>query len=392
MQSFIEELLRSFGKAYVGQKPAFVSRASGRVELIGGHTDYNEGFIIAAAIEASCWVAASKREDGKICFYSEWVKEKHEFEPSSDLQPDDDCQWANYGRGVAAFLCQEGFALNGGNLYIASNVPVGGGLSSSAALEVSLARAMMQLSQPGYEMEPKKLAKICQKAENVYAHSPCGIMDQLTSVMGRKDQAILLDCRDLSVKFVPLDSGNCYIMIFDSMVKHEVSGAGYRERRGQCESAQEVLAEKYSDVKALRDADESMLKSVEDQLEPVVFKRASHVIGENARVLAAGEALSRNDITEFGKLISASHCSARDLYEISCEQTDLLAEQICQCEGAYGARICGGGFGGSVVAVVKPDAAEAIGQKVREVYKEKFDMDCGLYLGKPWQGTQIIEL
>lgn len=392
MQSFVEGLLRDFGSVYPGQKPAFISRASGRVELIGGHTDYNEGFIIAAAIEASCWVAAAQGDDDKICLYSEWAKEKHEFEPSSDLQPADDCQWANYGRGVAAILCQEGMTLGGANLYIASDVPVGAGLSSSAALEVSLARAMMQLSQPGYEMEPKRLAQICQKAENVYANSPCGIMDQLTSVMGRKDQAILLDCRDLSVKFVPLDSSNCCIMIFDSMIKHEVSGAGYRERRGQCESAQRVLAEKYGDIKALRDADESMLNSMKGRLTPVVFKRASHVIGENARVLAAGEALSKKDIAGFGKLMSASHRSARDLYEISCEETDLLAEQICRCEGAYGARICGGGFGGSVVAIVKPDAAETIGQKVRQAYKEKFDIDCGLYLGKPWQGTEIVEL
>jgi galactokinase len=390
--SLVKNIVRNFADVYTGQRPGFISRACGRVELIGGHTDYNEGFIIAAAIDNSCWVAASKRDNNKICLYSEMVREKHEFELVSDLKPADGCQWANYGRGVAALLLQEGLTLKGANLYIASEVPLGAGLSSSAALEVSLAKAMIHISQPKCKIEPKRLAQICQKAENIYANSPCGIMDQTVSLMGERDHAVFLDCRDLSIKSLPFDSGDCSIMVFNSMVQHEVGGGEYGKRRQKCEEACAVINKKYPQVRALRDADEPMLNSVKDQLDSVAFSRASHVIGENDRVLAAAEALSQNDVTEFGDLMSKSHCSARDLYEISCEQTDFLAEQIWQCDGAYGARIMGGGFGGSVVALARPDVAEKIKQKVHEAYKDKFDIDCDIYLAKPWQGTEIIEL
>ena len=390
--SLVEVISSNFADVYAGQKPAFISSACGRVELIGGHTDYNEGFVIAAAIDNRCRVGASRRDDGRICLYSEWAKEKHEFELSPVCEPVSDCQWANYGRGVAALLLQEGLALKGANLYISSNVPVGAGLSSSAALEVSLGKAMIHLAQPGYEMKPERLAQVCQKAENTYANSPCGIMDQITSVMGKKDQAILLDCRDLSVKFLPFDGSNCRIMIFNSMVQHEVGGGEYGKRRQQCELACAVLAKKHPQVKALRDANESMLNSAKDELDSVLFARASHVIGENDRVLAAAEVLSQNDMVGFGKLMCGSHCSARDLYQISCEQTDFLVEQICRLQGAYGARISGGGFGGSVVALARPDAAEKISRKVCEAYDNRFGLNCDVYLARPWQGTEIIEL
>jgi len=390
--SLINNILGNFADVYSGQRPAFISRACGRVELIGGHTDYNEGFIIAAAIDKSCLVAVSKRDDDKVCLYSEWAKERHEFELTNDLEPADDCRWANYARGVIALLLQEGLTLKGANLYIACDVPVGAGLSSSAALEVSIGKAMMHLSGPECEIEPIRLAQICQKAENTFANSPCGIMDQIVSIMGRKDKAVFLDCRDLGIECLPFEGSISSIMIFDSKVKHEVGGGEYGKRRQQCESACAVLAKKYPQVKALRDADESMLEAVKDELDSVAFSRASHVIGENARVLAAAEALSRNDIAKFGKLMSGSHCSARDLYQISCEQTDFLVEQICGYDGAYGARISGGGFGGSVVAMARPETTEKISQGVRKAYKDRFGLDCDVYVARPWQGTEIIEL
>ena len=388
----IERIAENFSDVYAGQEPVIVSRASGRVELIGGHTDYNEGFVIAAAIDKSCWVAASKREDSRICLYSELFEEKHEFELSKDLQPSTECKWANYGIGVAALLLKEGVTLKGANLYIASDVPLGSGLSSSAALEVSLARAMIHIAEPEYKIKPQRLARICQKAENVYANSPCGIMDQTVSIMGEKDHAVFLDCRDVSIKSLPFDSSNCCIMIFNSMVQHEVGGGEYGKRRKRCEQARDILKKKYPDVKALRDVDDAMLESVKEQLEPVTFSRAGHVVGENARVLAAAEALKRNDVAEFGKLMSHSHCSARDLYEISCEETDFLAEQICNCNGSYGARIMGGGFGGAVVALARSDSAQEISQQVRSAYKEKFGVESDVHIARPSQGTQIIEL
>lgn len=388
----IENIRDNFSNAYSGREPDFISRASGRVELIGGHTDYNEGFVIAAAIDKSCWVAASPRDDGKICLYSELMEEKHEFELSGDLQSVVDCQWANYGRGVAALFLQEGQSLRGANLFIASEVPLGSGLSSSAALEVSLAKAMLHISQADREIESMRLAQICQKAENVYANSPCGIMDQAVSLIGKKDHAVFLDCRNLSIKSLPFAGHDCCIMVFNSMVKHEVGGGEYGRRRRSCERACAILKEKYPQVKALRDADESMLESVRDKLDPVLYSRASHVIGENARVLAAAEALEKQDVAEFGKLMSESHRSARDLYEISCEETDFLAELMWGCEGGYGARLMGGGFGGAVVGLAKPQAAEEIGQKISEAYKTKFGIECEIHVATPSEGTEIIEL
>jgi len=388
----MENILKNFPDIYNGQRPTFLSRACGRVELIGGHTDYNEGFVIAAAIDKSCQVAAARRDDNRICLYSEWAGARHDFELSDNLQPVGDCQWANYGRGVAALLLQEGLALKGANLYIASDVPVGAGMSSSAALEVSLAKAMIHLSQPEYKLEPIRLAQICQKAENSFANSPCGIMDQIVSIMGRKANCILLDCRDLSVKFLAFGPPKAVqITVFDSMVKHEIGGAEYGERRRQCEQACSVLKKKYPQVRALRDVNESMLNSVKNELGTLLFSRAGHIIGENSRVLAAAEALGRQDIAEFGKLMYSSHCSARDLYQISCEQTDFLVEQIRRLRGAYGARISGGGFGGSVVALVNPDVAEKISNDVHLAYKHKFGLDCGVYSVKPSQGSEIIE-
>jgi len=387
-----KKILRNFANVFAGQRPTFISRASGRVELIGGHTDYNEGFVIASAIDKCCWVAVSKRDDGRICIYSELFKEKHEFELLNDLEPVDHCRWANYARGVAALLLQEGLALKGANLYIVSEIPLGAGLSSSAALEVSLAKAMMCVSMPEYEIEEKRLAGICQKAENSYANSPCGIMDQTVSIMGRRNHAVFLDCRDMSIKFLPFSSNVCCIMIFNSMVKHDVGGGEYGERRQKCEQACAVLGKKYPQVRALRDVDETMLSSVKDKLDSVSFACASHVIAENARVLAAAEALNRNNIVEFGKLMCKSHCSARDLYKISCKQTDFLVEHICRCDGAYGARISGGGFGGSVVALVQADVTERIRQKVHKAYKDEFGLDSEIYMVKPWKATEIVKL
>jgi galactokinase len=389
---FINRLSNDFAQVYANERPQFLSRASGRVELIGGHTDYNEGYVIAAAIDRSCYVAAAAREDNAICLYSDWVRGMHEFDLTPDLRRDENSQWANYGRGVAALLLAEGIALKGANLYIHSEVPLGAGVSSSAALEVSLANAMLAISSYDGQIKSERLAQICQKAENTYANSPCGIMDQTVSIMGQADHAVFLDCRDVSIRLLPFDHNRCSIMIFNSMVRHEVGGGEYGKRRASCEKARDVIAKKYPHVKALRDADEQMLNSVAGELSDVELRRASHVIAENARVLAAAKALDNNDVARFGRLMSASHNSARDLYEISCDETDFLAESIQSCEGAYGARIMGGGFGGAVVALARPDATEKIADRVRPAYKDAFDIECESHIAKPSKGTDTIRL
>jgi galactokinase len=348
--------------------------------------------VIAAAIDNSTYVGVSGRDDGKICLHSAMLDERHEFEISADVEPDEECQWANYGRGVVALLVREGLDVKGANLYIASDVPLGAGLSSSAALEVSIAKALIEHSQPDWKIEPKRLAQICQQAENEWAASPCGIMDQTVSIMGEKDHAVFLDCRDVSVRLLPLNSDEICIMTFNSMVQHEIGGGEYGKHRASCEAAAAEISKRFKEVKALRDADGQMLRKVREKLDEVTYMRASHVIGENERVLKASKSLEADDIARFGELMSQSHCSARDLYEISCEETDFLVEQIWDCEGAYGARISGGGFGGSVVALVRPAAADDVKQKVYDAYMEKFGVASDIYKAEPWQGTEIVRM
>ncbi len=390
--NFIQTISRDFAQIYAGQRPEFLSRAAGRVGLIGGHTDYNEGFVIAAAIDKSYWVAAAGRSEQKISIYSEWARQLYEFELSPYLAATKQCKWANYGRGIAALLMQEGFNLRGGNLYIMGDLPIGAGLSSSAALEVSLARAMLHLSGYADALTAVRLAQICQKAENVYADSPCGIMDQMVCITGKRAQAVFLDCRDLQTKLLPLPEEHCCIMVFNSMVRHEVGSGEYGKRRKQCEQACRAIAQMYPQVRALRDVDWDILAAVKDRLDPVLVSRAEHVIGENARVLAAREALENFDVSAFGRLMSESHYSSRDLFESSCPQIDFLVEQITECNGTYGARLSGGGFGGAAVAVVNPQAVKSIEQKVKREYKEKFSIDCEVYVARPWQGIEIIEV
>ncbi len=399
----IEDISKGFAEVYGQDSPEFVSRAGGRVELIGGHTDYNEGFVLAAAIDKSCFVAASKRPDNRICIYSQWAQEKHEFEISPDLQPDSKCLWANYVRGVAAVLLQEKLPVTGANLYISSSVPVGAGLSSSAALEVSLAKAILHLSEHNCQIEPVRLAQICQKAENIYANSPCGIMDQIVSLMSNTGKAVIVDCRNLAVEYVPFDSKSFSVVIFNSMITHEIGNQSksqsggfavskYGMCRQHCWQATEVLSKNYPEVKALRDANVAMLNSVKNQLEPAAYSRARHVIDENVRVAAAGKALKESNMAEFGRLMSQSHCSASKLLGISCPEVDFLVEQISRCDAAYGARISGGGFGGSVVALVAAESAQQVGRQVQQLYKNRLGLDSEVYIVKPAGGAEIIEL
>ncbi|MBN2456308.1 MAG: galactokinase [Sedimentisphaerales bacterium] len=387
-----EKLLADFQAVYGAAKPDFICRAPGRVELVGGHTDYNQGFVIAAAINHSCFVAASKRSDRRISIYSDWAKQKHTFVPSKNLQPLTNCQWANYSRGLAALLSKHGLKLKGANLYISSEIPVGAGLSSSAALEVSLAKAMVTISDPNWDIEPSQLARICRQAENDFANSPCGIMDQIACIMGRKDQVIILDCRDLSVEFLPFDSKNCCIMIFNSMIRHEIAGTEYSSRRQQCEKACQILHNINPKINSLRDVNLSVLNQAKGKLGPTLFSRASHVINENMRVLKAAQALKKNDMLQLGKLMKESHRSARDLFQISCEQTDFLVDKICQIPGAYGARITGGGFGGAVVALAQPEAVQEITKSVKGLYRKRFGLNCKIYLSEPSQGVELINV
>jgi galactokinase len=389
---FLSEITTGFKTVFAADGCDFISRASGRAELIGGHTDYNEGFVIAAAIDSSYWVAARPRKDSIVRLYSEWAGETHQFDLTHRIEKVTAQAWANYGRGVIAVLIEKGYPLRGADLYMTGNVPIGGGLSSSAAMEVSIARAMLHMCGSLEDVDTVELAKVCQRAENVWAGSPCGIMDQMVSIHGRKDHAVVLDCRSLSVKYEPLDHTKCAIMIFNSMVRHEVGGGEYGIRRQMCEKAAEMIGREYPDVRALRDVDEAMLARFAGRMDEVTFRRARHVVTENARVLAGARALEKNDIVTFGRMVTGSGASARDDYEISCPEIDFLVATALACKGVYGARLMGGGFGGSAVAVVEPAMCEEIKTKVRDQYAARFGINCEVHVAEPADGTAIIDL
>lgn len=389
--ALIEKLTAEFTRAFGGGKPSHISRAAGRAELIGGHTDYNDGFVIAAAIDKSYYVAAGPRDDNIICLYSAWAQEKYEFDAAGEIQREDKAKWANYAKGVVHYLRQAGLKIKGCDLYLWGNVPIGAGLSSSAAMEISIAKAVKQLSDPHFGIEPVEIAKICQKAENDFALSPCGIMDQMVCVNGLADHAIFLDCRDLGIEHVPLDHKAASIMIFNSMVRHEVGAGEYGDRRKACERAVNTIAMEFGNVIALRDANRTMLDTARVELDQVTYKRAQHVIGENQRVLDASKALRKEDVEAFGKLMTASHESARDLYEISCPEIDFLVQQVIACDGALGARLSGGGFGGAAVALVRPGSEQQIAQKVGKAYKQNFGIDSDIYTTKASKATEMLE-
>lgn len=386
-----EIILKKFRDTF-GENARIISTASGRAELIGGHTDYNDGFVTACAIDKSFSVAAHARSDKKIIMYSDWAKAVFEFELSASLKRTKEVRWANYGIGVAVLLAQADLLSCGAELLITGDVPVGAGLSSSAALEVSIANALLALGGNEKNISENKLAALCQKAENEYATSPCGIMDQTVVINGRKDYALLLDCRSLTIEQLPFDTRNFCIMVFNSMVRHEVGAGGYGSRKKQCRKALEIIQKKELNVKALRDIDTQKLADFKNELDSVLFKRANHIVGENARVLAAADALKKSNMKEFGLLMYKSHCSARDLYEISCREIDFLVEKIVELPGALGARLCGGGFGGAAVALAESKSAQKIREKIFADYKKRFGIDSEIYIVIPSNGTEILTL
>ncbi len=385
-----ESVLKKFHDTF-RTNTQIISTAGGRAELIGGHTDYNEGFVIACAIDKAFNVAARARNDKKIIMYSDWVKTGVEFELSKKIKTKKGFKWASYGIGIASLLAQADLLSCGAELLIAGNVPVGAGLSSSAALEVSIANALLALGGNENNVSKNELAALCQKAENEYANSPCGIMDQMTVTGGRKDYALLLDCRSLTIEQLPFDTAKFCIMVFNSMVRHEVAAGDYGSRKQQCQKALEIIRKKEPNVKALRDIDTQKLADLKNDLRPTLFKRVNHIVGENERVLAAADALKKADFKKFGSLMYESHCSARDLYEISCSEIDFLVEKAIEY-GVLGARLCGGGFGGAAIGLAESISAPEISEKVAGEYKKHFGIDCETYVAIPSDGTKILRL
>ncbi|MFW6280911.1 MAG: galactokinase, partial [Halanaerobium sp.] len=327
-----------------------VYAAPGRVNLIGEHTDYNDGFVMPMAIEKDIRMVIQLREDKKVMAYSLDYDKLLEFE-IDNLLYDEENIWVNYIKGIIDELQKLGKKLQGFNLIFTGDIPQGSGLSSSAALEVSTALAISDLHK--IKLEAVELALLAQRAENNFVNVQCGIMDQYISRLGKKDNALLIDCRTNQYQLVPFANKDYKIVICNSKVERGLVDSEYNNRRKECNQAVEFFAEKLGkNITALRDLDLDTLDEYKAELPETVYKRAHHVISENQRVLTAKNALKNNDMNKFGKLLYASHKSLRDDYEVSCKELDLLVELASQEKGARGARMTGAGFGGCTVNLV----------------------------------------
>jgi galactokinase len=368
------ELTQHFTKLF-GDRPT-IFRAPGRVNLIGEHTDYNDGFVMPAAVGFSTYVAIAARPDHKLVIRSEEFSGSFEFDLDS-LPQQRTGAWCDYVLGVASVLQKSGHKLRGANVLVHGEVPIGAGLSSSAAVEVATALAMMRLGQ--IQLPLPEVAKLCRQAENTFVGARVGIMDQFVSCMGKAGHAFLLDCRSLDFQFVPIPAG-ISLVVCNTMVKHDLATGAYNTRREECEEGVRYFAERNSTIRALRDVSVELLDEHLGDLPATIGKRCSHVVRENQRTLDAAGALTAGDLPRVGQLMRESHESLRDLYEVSCQELDIMVESAEGLPGFCGGRMTGGGFGGCTVNLVREKNAEDFAKQIAERYRSQTGISPQVYL------------
>jgi galactokinase len=386
--SNLETIQTEFTKIF-SAPPEHIIRAPGRVNLIGEHTDYNDGFVLPIAIDREVLIAAHKRADRSVRMVALDLRGEHsEFSLDAPIERDDAHRWSNYIRGVARVLQQHGLMLPGLDLVIHGDVPIGSGLSSSAALEVCAATTFQVFS--GFALDQVALAQLCQKAENEFVGVKSGIMDQFISALAREGHALLIDCRDLSYRNVPLPRG-ATIIVCDTMKRRGLVDSEYNTRRAECEEAVRLLAAKLSKpIGALRDVSVQEFARFDKDLPPTIAKRARHVITENARVLDAVAAAQRNDLATFGALMDASHASLRDDYQVSCAELDTMVEIARKQPGCLGARLTGAGFGGCTVNLVEDGAMPAFVANVAREYQTRTGLAAQIYACRAMAGAGVV--
>ncbi len=370
----------------IGNLKSKIYRAPGRVNLIGEHTDYNDGFVMPVAIGFSTWVTSAPRDDRTVSLFSKNFSERVEFD-LDEQNPRAQGHWSDYVKGVAITLERAGHRLRGADLRIRSEVPIGSGLSSSAALEVASGYAL--LTNSGLIVDRMELAKICQRAENEFVGLRCGIMDHFVCCHGQAGKALLLDCRSLKYKPLPLPEG-ALLAICNTMVKHALSTGEYNTRRLECEAAVHHFAQSRPNVQALRDVTEGDLELFGSDLDDAIYRRARHVINENARVLAAEVALEKGDLAAFGQLMNNSHRSLRDDYEVSSKELDVMVELARQVRGVYGARMTGGGFGGCTVNLIAAKNVDEFKEAVAQGYEKATGIAPEIYVCSAADGVEQV--
>ena len=361
-------------------------KSPGRINIIGEHTDYNGGLVMPAAINKAVYVAISKRDDEQIQLYAESYEEKY-IGNMNEVSKGEKA-WANYILGVVHGLLKRDFKLSGFNLYIYGDVPLGAGLSSSAAIECATAYALSELH--GLAIPKMDLALIAQKAEHEFAGVNCGIMDQFASVFGQKDYAMMLDCESLEHEYIPLKLEGYKLVLFNTNVKHSLSESAYNKRRAQCEQGVAWVKAYHPEVEYLRDVTPAMLSEYVLPKDAEVYTKCSYVVAEIARVKKAAAALKDGRLGELGKLMFETHEGLSKAYEVSCKELDFLVEQVKEVDEVLGARMMGGGFGGCTINIVKDEAIDELTAKLTQLYLEQFGLNLSTYVVETGNGSQVV--
>ncbi|MCX7899395.1 MAG: galactokinase [Methylocystis sp.] len=363
-----------------------ICRAPGRVNLIGEHTDYNDGFVLPAALDLATYAAAAPRDDRRVVVHSCVFNATAEFD-LDDPAPAPRQDWSDYVRGVAVALGQAGHKLRGADIMLRGDLPMGAGLSASASVEVVVGFALCRVSKIDIDLET--LALLCQLAENGFVGVRCGVMDQMISCHGVEGHALLIDCRTLERTPVSIDD-RVRIVICNTMIKHELASSAYNERREECEHAVALLSRVLDGIRALRDVTPDALALHAASMPERILRRARHVVTENRRVLDMAAALKRGDLSLCGRLMNASHLSLRDDYEVSCAESDLMAALAQQCEGVFGARMTGGGFGGCTVNLVERQSGDRFIENISEKYRKATSLIPQIFCCAPSAGVGMV--
>ncbi len=372
-----------FKKHFEGEPRVY--RSPGRINFLGEHTDYNGGFVLPAAINKAIYVAIAPREDDQINLYAEDYDEQFHT-TLGEVKPGPRGQWSNYPLGVVDQMKQRDAALKGFDMTIGGDIPLGAGLSSSAALECATAYALNDIFNLGFEK--MELVKMAQKAEHTYAGVMCGIMDQFASVMGKKDHAVKLDCRSLEYEHVPLRMDGLKVVLLNTNVKHSLASSEYNTRRAQCEKGVALVKAYHPHVETLRDVDQEMLDKYVKDADEVVYRRCHYVVGEAERILEAKEHLKHGEMESLGKLMYQTHDGLRQEYEVSCKELDYLVDFVRDNPNVLGARMMGGGFGGCTINIVKEKAIEELVANAKEAYEKDMGLPLTAYVVSVENGSE----
>ena len=379
----------SLPETFKNFKPQFRVHAPGRINLIGEHTDYNNGFVLPTAIDKQINLQFAANKSPNLCnVYSKTYNQYLSFDLEKVSRSEH--MWENYILGVVNEIQKRGKTLQGFDCIIESDLPVGAGISSSAALETGIAFGLNELFN--LDLSRQTIAELSRDAEHNYVGSKCGIMDQYASVLSKEDHLILLDCRSMEATYVPADFEGHKLVLLNTMVSHSLASSEYNTRRKECEEVVEVIRKRYPEVNSLREVNLKRLQEFKNELPEVLYRRAHYVISENDRVLKAVEALKTNDLNHFGLLMYASHKGLRDNYEVSCKELDFLVDLTTDIEPVKGARMMGGGFGGCTINLIEEDAIDDFVKKASEAYRNQFNIDLEVIIVSPQQGTYISKI